>query len=429
MDARSKAASLAIWGRPVEPEPVGGGITNPTSSSTTAAPLLRAHRRRHPRAHDPALARARRQPRRPCRRHLARGAATPSRACWSSTSSRAARCTPEDVRDRRQLERHRRPAAPVPPRDAPPPARARRSLFWVFHVAARLRRTPCATAPAAMASSLPARSPAPSGSKRAVGPVELVFGHNDLLAANIIDDGSRLWLVDWDYAGFNSPLFDLGGLASNSELPGRRARLLLEAYFERPARPTAAPPRRGHDCRLAAARGDVEHGLRAPLHASTSTIAAYTAENLRPLRDGLGRLRGMIAHDRLPTSARVVIIGGGIVGCSAAYHLGQAGLDRGAAARAAQAHRPARPGMPPGWSASSAPAPTSPSSSAIRSRSTTGWRRRPGLATGWKTNGGLRLACNAERWTEVKRQATTARSLRPRDAAAHRRRRRRTSGR
>ncbi|HEY9212929.1 MAG TPA: FAD-dependent oxidoreductase, partial [Ancylobacter sp.] len=34
-----------------------------------------------------------------------------------------------------------------------------------------------------------------------------------------------------------------------------------------------------------------------------------------------------------------------------------------------------------------------------------------GLATGWKMNGGLRLACNAERWTEVKRQATTARSF------------------
>ena len=34
-----------------------------------------------------------------------------------------------------------------------------------------------------------------------------------------------------------------------------------------------------------------------------------------------------------------------------------------------------------------------------------------GLATGWKMNGGLRLACNAERWTEVKRQATTAHSF------------------
>ena len=34
-----------------------------------------------------------------------------------------------------------------------------------------------------------------------------------------------------------------------------------------------------------------------------------------------------------------------------------------------------------------------------------------GLASGWKMNGGLRLACNAERWTELKRQATSARSF------------------
>ena len=62
----------------------------------------------------------------------------------------------------------------------------------------------------------------------------MVFCHNDLLAANFIDDGSRLWLVDWDYAGFNSPLFDLGGLASNSEMPSRMRETLLEAYFGQP---------------------------------------------------------------------------------------------------------------------------------------------------------------------------------------------------
>ncbi|MCH2298320.1 MAG: phosphotransferase, partial [SAR324 cluster bacterium] len=49
--------------------------------------------------------------------------------------------------------------------------------------------------------------------EKEVGTIDLVFGHNDLLAANFIDDGDRLWLVDWDYAGYNSPLFDLGGLA------------------------------------------------------------------------------------------------------------------------------------------------------------------------------------------------------------------------
>jgi thiamine kinase-like enzyme len=67
--------------------------------------------------------------------------------------------------------------------------------------------------------------------EREVGPVSIVFGHNDLLAANFIDDGQRLWLIDWDYAGFNSPLFDLGGLASNSELDADQARFVLERYF------------------------------------------------------------------------------------------------------------------------------------------------------------------------------------------------------
>jgi thiamine kinase-like enzyme len=65
----------------------------------------------------------------------------------------------------------------------------------------------------------------------AVGPVEIVFGHNDLLAANFIDDGDRLWLIDFDYAGFNSPLFDLSNLASNNELSEEQELAMLENYF------------------------------------------------------------------------------------------------------------------------------------------------------------------------------------------------------
>ena len=65
-----------------------------------------------------------------------------------------------------------------------------------------------------------------------VGPVELVYGHNDLLPANFIDDGKKLWLIDYDYAGFNSPLFDLANLASNNELNEDQERFILENYFE-----------------------------------------------------------------------------------------------------------------------------------------------------------------------------------------------------
>ena len=66
----------------------------------------------------------------------------------------------------------------------------------------------------------------------AVGSIDLVYGHNDLLPANFIDTGDRIWLIDWDYAGFNSPLFDLGGLASNNGLSEVQENWLLETYFE-----------------------------------------------------------------------------------------------------------------------------------------------------------------------------------------------------
>ena len=77
----------------------------------------------------------------------------------------------------------------------------------------------------------------------AVGPIAPVFGHNDLLPANFIDDGSRLWLVDWDYAGFNSALFDLGGLAANCQLETGARNLPARAVFWQPTRciPVARP--------------------------------------------------------------------------------------------------------------------------------------------------------------------------------------------
>jgi len=54
--------------------------------------------------------------------------------------------------------------------------------------------------------------------------------HNDLLNANFIDDGIRLWLVDWEYAGMGDPFFDLGNFAVNHELPEEGENALLAAY-------------------------------------------------------------------------------------------------------------------------------------------------------------------------------------------------------
>ena len=64
-------------------------------------------------------------------------------------------------------------------------------------------------------------------------PYQIVFGHNDLLPANFLDDGKKIWLIDWEYAGFNSPLFDLGGIASNNDFSEEEETNLLENYFEK----------------------------------------------------------------------------------------------------------------------------------------------------------------------------------------------------
>ncbi|MDO8838880.1 MAG: FAD-dependent oxidoreductase [Parvibaculum sp.] len=112
----------------------------------------------------------------------------------------------------------------------------------------------------------------------------------------------------------------------------------------------------------------------------------------------------------LPGTAKAVIIGGGIVGCSTAYHLGKLGwtdtvlLERKKLTSGTTFHAAGLVGQ----------LRTSANITQLLGNSVALYNtleEETGLGTGWKMNGGLRLACNAERWTEVKRQATTARSF------------------
>ena len=111
----------------------------------------------------------------------------------------------------------------------------------------------------------------------------------------------------------------------------------------------------------------------------------------------------------LPASSKVVIIGGGIVGCSTAYHLARLGeevtlLERKKLTSGTTFHAAGLVGQ----------LRTSANVTQLLGYSVDLYKRlesETGQATGWKMNGGLRLACNPERWTEVKRQATTAHSF------------------
>ena len=60
-----------------------------------------------------------------------------------------------------------------------------------------------------------------------------VFGHHDLLPANLLDDGTRLWLIDFEYAQPGDALFDLANLSSNAGLTPDQSRQLLAAYHGR----------------------------------------------------------------------------------------------------------------------------------------------------------------------------------------------------
>ncbi|MGH6718140.1 MAG: phosphotransferase [Alphaproteobacteria bacterium] len=113
----------------------------------------------------------------------------------------------------------------------------------------------------------------------AIGPIDLVLGHNDLLPGNLLDDGRRLWLIDWEYAGFNTPLFDLANLASNNEFAAAEEVALLEAYFERPA--DATQLKRFHAMTCASLLREALWSLVSETHSALAVdYVAYTAKNL-----------------------------------------------------------------------------------------------------------------------------------------------------
>ncbi|MGB7242416.1 MAG: FAD-dependent oxidoreductase [Sulfitobacter sp.] len=111
----------------------------------------------------------------------------------------------------------------------------------------------------------------------------------------------------------------------------------------------------------------------------------------------------------LPSSSKIIIVGGGIIGCSTAYHLAQMGQDVLLLEKAQLTSGTT-------WHAAGLVGQLRSSANITQLLGYSidlynALEQETGLATGWKMNGGLRLACNNERWTEVKRQATTAHSF------------------
>jgi len=232
LSARDRTAQLAIWRSKVEPVRLSGGITNinflvedggaryvvRVGDDIVVHQIMRFNERA---ANEAAFA-----------------AGISPEVVHSEPGILVMRfvegrtCTPADIRDAQRLAKIL-PLIKRVHREVPRFLRGPALAFWVFHVIRDYAHT-LSGSPSRYVSRLPDFVDAAAGLELAVGPIDMVFGHNDMIAGNFIDDGSRIWLIDWDYAGFNSPLFDLANLASNSEFDSDQETFMLSTYFGRP---------------------------------------------------------------------------------------------------------------------------------------------------------------------------------------------------
>jgi thiamine kinase-like enzyme len=108
-------------------------------------------------------------------------------------------------------------------------------------------------------------------------PVELQPCHNDLLNANFIDDGTRIRIVDWEYAGMGDPYFDLGNFSINHELTPDADDVLLKAYLG------SVPPSRRARLLLMRVVSDFREAMWGVLQQGISTLdvdfVAYAGEH------------------------------------------------------------------------------------------------------------------------------------------------------
>lgn len=275
--AMVRAATLRCWRSQVSPQPVGGGITNDNFRVVDGGRhyfvRIGADRAEHGilRFNELAVSRA----------AGAEGLSPPlvhhepGALVFEWIEGRT--LSPEDVREPRTLARvlalvarcHERLTRAV---------RGPVLAFWVFHVIgdylARLRALGSPWLP-----QLARLEAAADQLLQRAGPIRPVITHNDLLAANFIDSGDRLWLLDWEYAGFNGALFDLAGLASNNQLEVVQERQVLETYFGRPPEPGLL--RRFHAMKCASLMREALWSMvQEQMSGIDFDFHAYSAENL-----------------------------------------------------------------------------------------------------------------------------------------------------
>ncbi len=230
--AREIAAKLTYWSSPVDPKPLGGGTTNTNFVVEDADQLFVVRVGEDIPLHGIARAQEVAACQAAFRCGLSPEIVHHEPGAMVMRFIQAKTLTKTDVQDPATLSRivdlllrcHA---------DMPGQLQGPSLMFWVFQVnrqyLAALTQSGCR-----LEHRLAGLHDMNTQLETRLGPIQPTFCHNDLLPANILDDGSRLWLLDWEYAGWNTAMFDLANLAANAEFTTGQSDHLLEEYFGAP---------------------------------------------------------------------------------------------------------------------------------------------------------------------------------------------------
>ena len=168
-------------------------------------------------------------------------------------------------------------------------------MFWVFHVIRDYART-LEEGGSRMAGHLPDYLDLAGELEAAQIPMPIIFGHHDLLPANFIDDGAKLWIIDFEYAGFSTPMFDLAGVTSNAGCEREQSMEFLTAYFGH--RPDDAILKSHAAMQCASLLREAMWSMVSELHLDVPGVdyVAYTQENLAMLDAALDAYRSGYAE-------------------------------------------------------------------------------------------------------------------------------------
>jgi thiamine kinase-like enzyme len=170
------------------------------------------------------------------------------------------------------------------------------SIFWVFHVLRDYGHT-LKEGGHKRVGDIPRWLAAVDTLEDAQIALPVVFGHHDLLPGNFMDDGQRLWLIDWEYGGFGTAMFDLANISANNSFSDTEQRHLLEVYFEK--MPDEATQRAFDAMKTASTLREAMWGMVSELHLNAPGVDYVAHAN-----EYLGRYEQALKtfHDRYGAS-------------------------------------------------------------------------------------------------------------------------------